>query len=292
MRRALLIVNPAARRAARVASIALGAMRRRAIRCDVAVTSGPDHAYEIARDARGYDVIFALGGDGTAIEVVDGAGGSHVPVGILPGGTGNLVARALGIPMNVERAVDELARGSVRRIDLGRLASGRRFVVGAGIGIDASMIAATTAAAKRRYGVAAYVRTGALHALRPARFQARVAVDGTTVERRASSVLVVNFGILLHGLIALGPGIVPDDGLLNVCIFDPGSAAEAVRIAIRMVTRDFRPDRGMTFLAGRSVQIETEPAMPAQADGEPLPSGSLSATVEPLAARLLVPQSQ
>lgn len=292
MRRALLIVNPAARRAARVANIAIGAMRRRGVRCDVAVTNGPSHAYDIAGSASGYDAIFSLGGDGTAIEVIDGASDSRTPVGILPGGTGNLVARALGIPMNVERAVDELVRGVVRRIDLGRLDSGRRFVVGAGVGVDASMIAATTAAAKRKFGVAAYVRTGAIHALRPVRFHVRVTVDGTHIERRASAVLVVNFGLLLHGLISLGPGIAPDDGLLNVCIFDPENASDAVGIAVRMVSRDFRPHPGMTFMAGRTVSIETDPPVPAQADGELLGSGPVTSTIEPLAAGLLVPQSQ
>ena len=292
MRRALLIVNPAARRASRLARLALDIMHLRKLRVDVAVTDGPSHAYEIAHESTGYDAFFSLGGDGTAIEVIDGAAASGTPVAVLPGGTGNLVARALGIPLGMERAVDELIRGGVRGIDLGRLDSGRRFVVGAGAGIDAAMIATTSPASKRRFGVAAYIHRGAVHALRRERFAVRVTVDGTVTERDASAVLVVNFGILLNGLISLGPGISPDDGVLNVCLFDPRTAADALGIAMRLLVRDFRDHSGMTFLSGSNVSIETVPQTHLQADGELLGRTPFTATVEPLAARLLVPQSQ
>jgi hypothetical protein len=91
--------------------------------------------------ADGFHVVFALGGDGTVMEVAGALSGGDTPIGVLAGGTGNLIARALGIPLSVKRAVPALLDGGELRIDLGRFDSGRRFAIAAGVGIDAAMVA-------------------------------------------------------------------------------------------------------------------------------------------------------
>lgn len=293
IRRALMIVNPAARRGDAAVHSATRAFAALQIDCDVVITRTPGHAGEVAAaNASDYDAIFALGGDGTAVEVIDALAPNGPPVGVLPGGTGNLLARALGIPMALSRAVEVLVRGDEARFDLGRLGDGRRFVIGAGVGIDASMIAGTSQAWKRRAGVLSYVVSGASHVLRRRRFTARVAVDGVTLTRKASVVLVANFGVLLNGLVTLGHGISEDDGKLDVCIFDPITLLDAARIARKLVFRDFSPDPAMTYLQGTHVVVETDPVLPAQADGELTGATPFVATVEPLAARLLIPHCQ
>jgi YegS/Rv2252/BmrU family lipid kinase len=291
IRRVLLVVNPAARRGRRFSARAVAALADAGVQCDTVLSERPGHAAELATSrAAGYDAVFTLGGDGTAMEVVGALVPDGPPVGILPGGTGNLIARALGIPLDVRRAVATLVAGREARIDLGRLHSGQRFAIGAGVGIDASMIADTPPAWKRRMGVLAYVLYGTAHALRRQRFHARVTVDGNAVEQTASAVLVANFGVLLSGLITLGDGIRYDDGMLDVCIFDPSTLFDAIRIARKLVLRDFRPHATMTYLRGQRITVETDQPLPAQADGELIGQTPFSVIAEPLAAQLLVPQ--
>ncbi len=293
VRRALLLVNPHARRGRSSLRSALLEFRKLGVQCDAVVTRSRGHAGEVAAENSGaYDAIFALGGDGTAIEVIDALDSESSPVGVLPGGTGNLLARALGIPLGMRAAVRALVHGDEKRVDLGRLGDGSRFVIGAGVGIDASMIASTSAAWKRRVGVVAYFATGTSHLIRRKRFDARVTVDGAVVTRSASVVLIANFGVLLNGLVMLGEGIRTDDGLLDVCMFDPATFADVARIASKLVFRDFSPDPAMTYLRGKLIMVETDPVSPVQADGELIGATPFVAAADPLAARLLVPHCQ
>ncbi len=293
LQRVLLIANPASRRGGRLYLRAADALRGAGLECDIVLTEYAGHASECAADlAPRYDALFTLGGDGTAMEVIGAIVPNGPPVGVLPGGTGNLIARALGIPLSVPRAVQALVAGEQARIDLGRLSTGRHFAIGTGVGIDASMIATTPASWKRRIGVLAYIVAGTRHVLRRQQFRARVTVDGITTELSASVVLVANFGVLLNGLITLGDGIRYDDGMLNVCIFDPRTLGDSVRIARRLVVRDFSADPAMLYLKGRDITVVTDPPLPAQADGELIGTTPFEITTDPLAALLLVPRAR
>ncbi len=293
-RRVLLVVNPAARRAARLEHRALAAFRALGVECHVARTACPGHAAQLARGARDpgpgpYDAIFPLGGDGTAMEVVGALAGTHIAVGVLAGGTGNLVARALGIPLRVERAVPALLTGAVRDVDLGRLADGRHFLFAAGVGVDVRMLRGTPPMLKARAGVLAYTTAGVLAVLRHCPFLVRAWVDGVPVERRAVSVLVANFGTVLSGLLSLGPDIREDDGSLDLCVFSPGGVAAAARLGWRLLRRDFRSHPGFLFLRGTRIRVDCEPTQHFQADGELLGTTPFQVDVVPRAARLLCP---
>jgi YegS/Rv2252/BmrU family lipid kinase len=292
VRRALLIANPAARRGGRLYERALAAFRAEGVQCDAVLTDYAGHGAEMVRQlAADYDAVFALGGDGTAIEIVSALAGTARPVGILPAGTGNLIARSLGIPLDVGRAVRLLLRSEPAFVDLGVLAGGRRFAFAAGVGVDASMVEETPAVLKRRLGVWAYVLTAARAVLRRDQFVVRAVVDGQALERRAVLVMVTNFGAVLNELIALGPGIKSDDGLLDLCVFSPSGLRDAVRVLWRLVRKDFRTDPCLLYRPGRRFRIETDPPRTAQADGEVLGPTPLEITVEPRGACLLVPRS-
>lgn len=292
--RATLISNPASRKGARLGARALAALTRHGLVVDHRPTERPGHAAELATAARGAtDAVFVLGGDGTVMEVAGALAHSGVPIGVLAGGTGNLLARAVGIPLRVERAVPALLAGDRLRIDLGRLDSGRHFAIAAGIGIDAQMVARTPGWMKRRLGVLAYAlvatRAGLATVGGGHRFAARVTVDGEVIEREAVAVMIANFGAVLADRITLGPSIAADDGVLDACIFAPRTIGDALRVVGRMLRRDFGSDECMLYRSGRHIRVETDPAGPAQADGELLGDGPLEAVVEPLAAELLVP---
>ena len=288
--RVLLIVNPGSRRGARTRAQAQAAFVRRGVSCDLILTERPGHAAEVA-DQRGrdYDAVFTLGGDGTVMEVIGTLASSTIPIGVLPGGTGNLIARVLGIPLKVEAAVDALLDGDEARIDLGSI-GGHRFAFAAGVGIDAKMVETTPAALKGRFGVLAYFWTGARAALRQERFVVRATVDGVLHERTATMVMVANFGAVFRDLITLGPGIRQDDGLLDLCVFSPKGLRDSIRITWRLLRKDFRTDPCMLYTAGQRIRIETDPSRPVQADGDLVGMTPFDVVVEPLAAHVLVPR--
>jgi YegS/Rv2252/BmrU family lipid kinase len=303
--RAIVIANPASRGGHRLADRARAALAARSVDCDLVFTERPGHAAELAlHHAPHYDAIFALGGDGTVMEVAGALaswrdeGLPEPRIGVLAGGTGNLLARALGIPLSIRRAVPALLEGEELLIDLGRFegpeAHGRRFAIAAGVGIDAAMVAETPGWLKRRLGVLAYTIMGTRAALRAVLrrdfFRARMTIDGTVHERDAAAVMIANFGAVLGNRITLGPGIRTDDGLLDGCIFSPRTLRDALRIIWRMLRRDFRSDPCVLYGRGTRVRVETAPPKPWQADGDLMGITPFDVVAEPLAVRLLIPR--
>jgi YegS/Rv2252/BmrU family lipid kinase len=289
--RVLLIMNPGSRRGARIHRQALKAFARAGVACDSMPTEAPLHAATIAKThAHKYDAVFTLGGDGTVMEVLGALAHKGPPLGVLAGGTANVVARTLRIPLNPARAVPMLLNGDEARMDLGRLGDGRRFAIGVGVGLDATMMSEAPAELKRRFGFMAYVIGGFKAVVRNQKFELRLTVDGIVYNRSASAVLVANFGAVLNDLVAFGDGIARDDGLLNACVFSPLSHRDSLRILWRMVRKDFSPDPCLFYKSGRDFRIETVPHMPAQADGELLAGTPLTVSVDPLAGSLLIPR--
>lgn len=165
MEKVLLIANPNAGsvspRAKQVIIKALSAD----FKLEVDDTTRRNHASEMARDAvdRGFDAVLALGGDGTINEAAQGLVGTDVALGILPGGSTNVMARALGIPMSPVEATafvaSKLRSGTSRRVNVGRI-NDRYFLFSAGMGLDAEVVRRVEAnpAAKRANHQRLFVR--------------------------------------------------------------------------------------------------------------------------------------
>lgn len=285
----LLIVNPAARGGQSAEGEALAAFAALGVSVDVHRTTAPGDAARIAaREGRGPQV-FVLGGDGTVMEVVGALVGSDVAVGVLPGGTGNQLARHLGIPLSVRRAVAALSGATRRRLDLGNLGDGRHFALTAGFGLDAAMILGASPALKRRIGVGAYFWSAARAVMRMRPFTVRIEADGTLLEREAGLAMIANVGAVMDGRFGLGPGVSPDDGWLDVCVVSPRGLADGLSLAARMARREFRDDARMFFMRARQVRMEAPAGVPAQADGEVLSLSRLDAKVVPGGAQFLAP---
>lgn len=293
MRAPLLIVNPAARGGRSAEAAALQACAALGIAPRLHRTTAPGDAARIAAEdaARGTgEAVLVLGGDGTVMEVVGALVGRETAVGILPGGTGNQLARHLGIPLDVARALRALSAAPTATMDLGRLGDGRFFSLTAGFGLDAAMIAGAAPSAKRRFGVGAYVWSAARALPTMRAFRVRATVDGESFEVEAALAMVANVGAVMDGRFGLGPGISPADGALDLCLFAPRGAVDGAGLAWRMARRDFRPDARMTFRRGSAIRLEALDAVPAQADGELLDTPILDASVVPAAARFLAPR--
>ncbi len=301
IRRVVLVANPVARRARRALAGAERALGEAGLEVRRCLTERPGHAAEIAADEVGRgdcDAMFVLGGDGTVMEVAGALSGSELPLAVLPGGTGNLLARALGIPFRPARAVPALLHGERRRIDLGILTTEghppRHFAIAGGIGIDSQMVARTPGWMKRRLGLFAYVLTASHHAvtsvLRRDFVHVRVTVDGHVVERDAALAMIANFGAVVNDRITFGPGIASDDGMLDACIYAPRSLRQAFAIMWRLLRKDFRSSTGVDYRSGSRIRIEATPPQRVQADGELLGFTPADAVVRPHAVTLLVPR--
>lgn len=296
IKRALLIVSPVARTGKRAAALAQPELASRGVDCEIAFTEAPQHATTLARAITAqsrFDVVLAVGGDGTVMEVITAFAGdaSAPPVGIIPAGTANVLARTIGVPLSPRRAAAAALDSRVDTIDLGRTGDGRRFAIGLGVGLDAAMIAGASTALKRRLGYLAYVIAAGVAGLRLDKFHARLTVDGVVHEMETSSVLIANYGTVIGGRLCFGEDIRHDDGFLHACLYSPRGRLDAARILWRMLRGTVATDRCYAALSGRSIRIEAEPSRRAQADGELLGSTPIEIEVEAGAARLLVPRA-
>jgi YegS/Rv2252/BmrU family lipid kinase len=255
-------------------------------------TTQADPGFGMAETAveAGVQLVVICGGDGTVMACLDALSGSGLPVAVLPLGSGNLLARNLGIPLGIDESLDVAVNGDDRCIDLGRVGD-QAFAVMAGMGFDAAMMADTTERMKRVAGWPAYVASALRH-LRDPVIRVQLTIDDDpTVSRSARTVLVGNVGQLEGGLELL-PAASADDGLLDVVIVAPRTLRDWVRVAYRIVRRPHTHDKHIERFQGQVISIEADRVVPRQVDGEVIEDGrQLAARVEPGALIVRVPRS-
>lgn len=224
---------------------------------------------------RGADVVLACGGDGTVRSVAQALAGTGVAMGLIPAGTGNLLARTLGTPLQDVGAATRIAlTGDDRHVDVGRIrvddaAEEHVFLVMAGTGFDAAIMANTPEALKVRVGPLAYVISG-LRAMRGRRTRVTLTFDdGPPLRRRTRTVLVGNSGTLLGGLVLM-PRATIDDGVLDVVNLAPKGIVGWVAVAGRVITRRRRGHSRVEHWQARSIVIEADAPQPSQLDGDPI----------------------
>jgi diacylglycerol kinase (ATP) len=242
-------------------------------------------------------VVCALGGDGTVRAVAAGLTGSDTPMGLLPSGTGNLLARNLGLPVDsLDDALRVALRGQNKRIDVGRLTidqSGhhgrpdeRIFLVMAGIGFDALVMADAPEELKARVGWPAYVLSGARN-LRGPQFRVRVKIDdGEEFTRRTRTVVIGNCGRLLGGLVLMPEADIAD-GKLDAVVISPKGVVGWAAVAARVFSRRRRGHQRVEHHTGATVRIRADRQQPLQLDGDPIGT-ALTVTAEVLPLSLVL----
>lgn len=248
---------------------------------DVAVTERPGHARELALSARRSraELVLVWGGDGTINEVASALAFSPTPVAIVPGGSGNGLARGLGIPLDCDAAFAVAVNGRDQWIDAGEL-DGRLFFNVAGVGFDAKVAAAFNRGARR--GLPAYIWTSLLEAMRyrPARYQVSCCGDPSSASpptvffHQAPALLVAVANGAQYGSGArIAPDARFDDGRLNVVIIEPRSVARALIESRHLFDGTIERMRGYTTRAVRDVTLTSDQPMLAHVDGEPFQAG-------------------
>jgi diacylglycerol kinase (ATP) len=228
----------------------------------------PEHARRAA--ARGVDVLFVWGGDGTVQRCIDAVAGTDTAVAILPAGTANLLAMNLQIPDDITEAVRIGLHGDRRRMDTGSV-NGERFTVMAGAGFDARMIAEADRGLKDRLGRAAYLYTG-IRNLGARRMKATVEVDGKRFFKgRVSCVLAANVGTIMGGIEAF-PDARPDDGLLELGVVTAKNPLQWARIFGRLTLGRAEDSPFAEITRGAKIKIRFDRKIPYELDGGARPA--------------------
>ncbi|MET9409085.1 diacylglycerol kinase family protein [Streptomyces sp. NPDC002935] len=269
---------------------------------------------QTARAVReGATLVVVCGGDGTVRTVADALAESGVPLAVVPCGTGNLLARNLGLPLSPTAALDAALGGVPHRLDLGRIEgdglTATRFAAMAGAGLDAAMMEHTDPRAKAHLGWPAYALAG-IGTLRTPRMRVTIRLDGSPAFRRtARMVLVANVGTVQGGVTLL-PAARPDDGLLDLLVLDPRGPLgwlRAVRTLVRRRATSPRPSAVRTIAADgdtqrdlpveyftfRRAELAFDTPQSRELDGDPVgPGRRLTAEVEPGALTVLLPSRE
>jgi diacylglycerol kinase (ATP) len=260
-------------------------------------TTSEDHGRTMTEQAvrEKVDLVLGAGGDGTIRVICSGLAHTGIPFGLIPAGTGNLLARNIGIPLDEVAALDVAFDGVDKALDLVRLQLDDQppdhFAVMAGIGLDAVIMERADPKMKKAVGSAAYFVSAAQNANHPA-MHATIAVDDQPpIKRRAHLIVVGNVGFLMAN-IQLIPGARADDGMLDVLIASPRTLSDWIRLTTRVLTRRKQPDDQLDRLTGHKVTITVEERDHVQLDGDTVGEcNTLTAEVVPGALRLRVPKS-
>ncbi len=234
---------------------------------EFAYTNHPGHATELAANAaaQGFDIVVAVGGDGTVNEVAQGLIGTSTTMGILPIGSGNGLARELGIPMNILKGVKTLIEGKVRQIDVCRI-NNQRFLCTAGIGFDAQVADKMSKARSR--GFLRYIRLTINESIKFKPFRIKMNIDGVWVDKKVFLVTFANarqFGN--NAWIAPNANI--SDGLIDVIVVNPFNKIWLPVFGIGLFTRLIPKLPFVDCYRAKQIEMELAETGIYHFDGEP-----------------------
>ncbi|HVM29871.1 MAG TPA: diacylglycerol kinase family protein [Candidatus Limnocylindrales bacterium] len=258
----------------------------RKLRYELVETTSAEEAVSLARSAasEGRELVVAAGGDGT-IGVISGElVGSQTALGILPLGSVMNIPRMLGLPRELEPAIDVLATGQVRLVDVGE-ANGRLFYEAASVGLNATIFSAAERLMERDYLSLRRLLWIALRH-RPARM--RLEIDDRSIETRALMATISNGPYTGLGM-TVAPTARVDDGLFDVRVFRNYSKLELVRhlLSISFGRRAYMPNTN-TYRASH-VRIEARSrSLPVRVDGVNIGRTPLECHVRRACLRVLV----
>jgi diacylglycerol kinase (ATP) len=295
--RVKLIANPGAGDALKAASRleqVTGYLQDDGLKVDVALAQPKKEAVPIAQKAvkDGYDVVIAMGGDGTIGAVIRGIAGSKVRLGIIGAGTSNNIAGSLGIPEDLKEACALIASGHTRKLDLGQISTKKRkkfyFFMVAAIGLTATL-----------YPDMSKIPDGKLGGIKDAvltllKFKPNPTVnltldDESKIEVETMLVTVANTPMSgIKNLVA--PDASMEDGLLDISVYPDFSKAELLSYFLKSAHEGSTPDGRIQRYRARKIKVKTSPKLDVAAEGIILGKGTAWIKVLPGALRVIAPE--
>lgn len=273
------IVNPVSGngRTRKIIPHLVGIAKKLGLDFDLQLTKEPEHATQLANDhSDEFDVMVAVGGDGTVNEVAAGTIKSQKIMGVIPTGSGNDFARALGRMDPLSRKlrslydyVHRVVSGKIRSIDVGSIqidATEYLFVNGVGVGFDAE-VAKESLSIHHLKGISKYLLAVAKTLSKYKSSLMKIELDDRTIEQRTFLVAIGN-GVSSGGGFLLTPHAILDDGIFDSCVVSDVSVAKALRILPRVLngTHEKHPEVLMTKT--KHIKIHSESPVSIHRDGE------------------------
>lgn len=291
-KQALLIINPISGTRSKEGLDTLVASRLSEAGYDVAVetTRYGGHARELAAEAaaRGVSLVLSAGGDGTVNEIATAISHTQTTLGILPFGSGNGLARSLGIPLDVEAALKVVTDGYNVTCDRG-LVNGRPFYCAFGMGFDAAV--SRKFAMQKRRGPAMYLRSIIQEFMRYRSQPYGIAVDGNIITQRAFLVAVCNapqYGNNAY----IAPQARLDDGLLDLIVIHDGSPITTMFMGVDLMTGMIDRNTRISSFKVKKAAISRLDDGPVHLDGEPLQMGKeVNVACDAAALRVFAPKN-
>ena len=257
-------------------------------------TQAAGDAERLAREAvlDGADLVVAAGGDGTLNEVVNGLSEDFgkARLGLLPLGTGNDFARSIGVPDDLEGALTVLLEGTVRSLDVARVTIGDtcRCFINMSAGGFSGEVSERASDAKETWGPLAYMR-GAIGALPEMKgFLTTLVLNGAETLRLEIFNIVISNGRYVASGIPAAPTAVLDDGLLDVVISPMTTIPQLAVLIPQVLLGQHLESDLLLFRRATRVEVECDPPMAFNADGELIGEGAARFEILPRALRVIV----
>lgn len=251
-----------------------------------AFTAYVGHAAELTEEAekKNYDIIVAVGGDGTINEVASKLVHSDKILAIIPFGSGNGLARFLNIPLTAKKAIELINVGSHHLIDTAEL-NGRKFFNMAGMGFDAHL--SSVFAGNKKRGLKSYVELGFKEITTYKAQSYHIEIDGVSYNKEAFAISVANSSQYGNN-VYISPKSSLTDGYLDVCIIHPISLVKLPVLAFQMITAKTHQSSLVKIIRGKHIKIQRSIPGAVHLDGEPLQLGEhLEIKVVPASLKIL-----
>lgn len=269
--RVFLLYNPVAGagHGQRQAQRAAGVLTEAGWRVELAGTSGPSQAEQLARQAaeEGVDLVVACGGDGTFCQAARGLAGSGVPLGLVPAGTGNDLARSLGIAFAPVQAARQLLLGAASHMDLLRVNEGLLAANIVGTGFDAAVAERITHRSRFATGKLAYLTAVLQELSHFSPCQLKLQVDGHRWEGRALLVAFANAQSYGAGM-KIAPKAELEDGLMDVVVVSELPKYAFLWHLPKVFSGRHLGLKGVHYFQGRQAELEAERQLPVLVDGD------------------------
>ncbi len=250
-------------------------------------TTRPKDAMRLASEAvqQKFDIVVAVGGDGTVNEVVQGMGNDPLILGIIPTGSGNGLARHLGIPLDPDKALRQLNKMNLRTIDMASI-NGYPFVSIAGLGFDARV--ANKYSKLKIRGFYGYARVVAREFFRYREREYVLTMNGGKMTRKALLLSIANSNQFGYNTV-ISPSAAADDGLLDVVIVRKFPLGELPRMISLLFTEKIDQSPYIEIHKTREIFITRKRGKRVNIDGEAIRMGrEIFVRIEPAALKVIV----
>ena len=258
---------------------------------EICFTKAPGHATELAREAvlNNYEIVIAVGGDGSVNETALALFKTETALGIIPTGSGNGLARHLSIPVHARKAIEILNKGKIDTID--SLYVNDRFCIGTlGVGFDAHIAHLFSRTKKRGYSTYIKLVLKEFSSFKEKKFS--ILIDGNHFERNCFLLTFANSSQFGNDAV-IAPFADLKDGIIDVSVMNKFPVFSVPVLIYRLLHRTIHHSKYFESMSGRNIELKNEKSLAGHIDGEPVFfEGDIKLKINPLSIKVIVPANK